>query len=39
MNAPLAVQLVGMRQEDDQLMGIAKVVDQALRDSQEPARL
>lgn len=29
-NAPLSVQLVGMRQEDDRLMGIAQLVDDAL---------
>ena len=29
-NAPLSVQLVGMHQEDDRLMGIAQLVDDAL---------
>ena len=38
-DAPLAVQVVGMHQEDDQLMAIAKVVDEALNGSPEPARL
>jgi len=30
-NAPLAVQLVGMKQEDGSLMSVAKAVDDALR--------
>jgi hypothetical protein len=38
-DAPLAVQVVGMHQEDDQLMVIAKVVDEALNGSPEPAKL
>jgi Asp-tRNA(Asn)/Glu-tRNA(Gln) amidotransferase A subunit family amidase len=37
--APLAVQLVGMHQEDDQLMAIAKVVDEALSVPRDPAKL
>lgn len=38
-NAPLAVQLVGMRQEDDRLMGVAKIVDAALNASSGPSQL
>lgn len=37
-NVPTTIQLVGMRQEDDRLMGVAKMVDEALHSQSGPSK-